>query len=125
MGSGSRWWPFAALFKETKPATGKSTARSTGSGASARSANPWHAVSIVPGTGACGAARRFKGVRFLSKDAPRLPLPACAAPHCTCRFKHHDDRRAGPRRRSEQGMISAPYSGSERRRTGGRRWDDR
>lgn len=122
MGSGSRWWPLAALFKSTRAPEKPAPASKAAS--AARATNPWHAVSIIPGPGACGAARRFKGVRFLSKDAPRLPLPACVMAQCTCRFKHHDDRRAGPRRRSEQGMMSGPYSGSERRRTGGRRADD-
>jgi hypothetical protein len=85
----------------------------------------FHAVSIIPGERACAAAYRFTGQRFLSAYAPRLPLPTCDSPHCTCRYKHHKDRRAGPRRRSEVGMMTASYSGSERRRTRGRRAEDR
>jgi hypothetical protein len=85
----------------------------------------FHAVSIIPGERACAAAYRFTGQRFLSAYAPRLPLPTCDSPHCTCRYKHHKDRRAGPRRRGEVGMMTAPYSGSERRRTRGRRAEDR
>ena len=120
MGSQSRWWQLPALFKSSKPAPVASrTAKAV-----SRAENSFHAVSIIPGTAACGAARRFRGIRFLSKDAPRLPLPSCNAANCTCRFKHHTDRRAGPRRRSDQGMMSGLYDGSERRRTGGRRADD-
>jgi len=85
----------------------------------------FHAVSIIPGERACAAAYRFTGQRFLSEHAPRMPLPMCDSPQCTCRYKHHRDRRGGPRRRSEVGMMTAPYSGSERRRTRGRRADDR
>ena len=83
-----------------------------------------HAVSIIPGENACAAAHRFTGQRFLTAYAPRLPLPTCDVTRCSCRYKHHKDRRAGPRRRGEVGMLTAPYSGSERRRTRGRRADD-
>jgi hypothetical protein len=85
----------------------------------------FHAVSIIPGESACGAAYRFTGQRFLSANAPRLPLPTCDADRCTCHYKHHKDRRSGPRRREEVGMMVAPYSGSERRRSRGRRAEDK
>jgi hypothetical protein len=85
----------------------------------------FHAVSIIPGEPACAAAHRFTGQRFLSTHAPRLPLPTCDSPRCTCRYKHHKDRRAGPRRREEVGMMVAPYSGAERRRARGRRAEDK
>ena len=85
----------------------------------------FHAVSIILGDDACAAAHRFTGQRFLAHHAPRLPLPTCDSPRCTCRYRHHKDRRAGPRRRSEVGMMVASYKGSERRRTRGRRADDR
>jgi hypothetical protein len=85
----------------------------------------FHAVSIKPGPNACAAAHRFTGQRFLSAHAPRLPLPTCDAAQCTCRYRHHKDRRAGPRRRGEVGMMVAQYSGSERRHKRGRRADDR
>jgi hypothetical protein len=84
----------------------------------------YHAVSIIPGVVSCGAAHRFTGLRFLSRQAPKLPLPSCDAGQCTCRFKHHKDRRAGPRRRGEIGMMQALWKGPERRRAGGRRADD-
>ena len=85
----------------------------------------FHAVSIIPGENACAAAHRFTGQRFLAAHAPRLPLPTCDSPRCACHYKHHKDRRAGPRRRDEVGMMVAPYSGSERRRSRGRRADDK
>lgn len=84
----------------------------------------YHAVSIVPGLESCAASHRFTRMRFLSRQAPKLPLPTCDAARCTCRFKHHKDRRAGPRRRSEQGMMQGQWQGAEKRRTGGRRADD-
>jgi hypothetical protein len=85
----------------------------------------FHAVSIIPGEEACSAVYRFTGQRFLSAHAPRLPLPTCDVARCTCRYKHHKDRRAGPRRRSDVGMMNAYYNGAERRRSRGRRADDK
>jgi hypothetical protein len=85
----------------------------------------YHAVSVLPCTNACAAAYRFSGQRFLSRQAPRLPLPSCDVTTCGCRFKHHKDRRSGPRRNSDVGMMMAGYSGNERRRSGGRRATDR
>jgi hypothetical protein len=88
--------------------------------------NPYHAVSILPGASACAAACRFAGQRFLSRQAPRLPLPTCDARTCACRFKHHKDRRAGPRRNSDVGLMAAPPPGKtkERRQSRGRRAED-
>jgi len=114
MAAKSSRWSFGGLFR-TKTALPKKIAPS---------ANEFHAVSILPGEHACAAAYRFTGQRFLSRHAPKLPLPTCDAFSCSCRFKHHKDRRAGPRRRNDFGLLSGSYPGQERRRTGGRRIDD-
>jgi len=108
-------WSFRSLFKTSASASKQTATQSS----------PYHAVSIVPGEHACAAAYRFTGQRFLSRQAPKVPLPTCDAFHCECRFKHHKDRRAGPRRRSDFGLMSAGYPGIERRRTGGRRAEDK
>jgi hypothetical protein len=60
----------------------------------------FHAVSIRPGNNACKAARSIEGQRFLSSNAPRVPLPGCDASDCSCRFSHHPDRRTGDDRRT-------------------------
>ncbi len=86
--------------------------------------NPYHAVSILPGACACAAAYRFAGQRFLSRQAPRIPLPSCDARTCACRFKHHKDRRAGPRRNSDVGLVTAGPPAKERRQSRGRRAED-
>jgi hypothetical protein len=40
--------------------------------------------------------------RFLSAEAPRLPLYGCSMPStCGCAYKHHDDRRVRARRAEE------------------------
>jgi hypothetical protein len=115
MGSKSLWWSLTGLFKSPDPPPVRRALTPQ---------HPYHAVSIISGPHACEASRRFKGFRFLSQQAPRLPLPTCTSAQCDCRFRHHNDRRAGPRRRSDQGMMSGLFDGSERRRTGGRRAED-
>lgn len=88
--------------------------------------NPWHSVSIRSVRfAACPLARACAGRRFLSSDAPPLPLPGCNAARCECHYLHHEDRREGPRRVADQGITAPYHRGRERRRrSGGRRSDD-
>ena len=82
--------------------------------------SPWHAVSLILGKSACPAARELGRRRWLSAEAPRFPLPGCTVAECGCRYKHHADRRSGPRRNTDQeGRVPRHYDGAERR--GGRR----
>jgi len=67
----------------------------------AQKSTPYHAVSIQPGSEACRAARELKGRRFLSSEAPTLPLADCTLVDCQCHFVHHADRLAPRERRSE------------------------
>jgi hypothetical protein len=86
---------------------------------------PWHAVTIVTSGHACDAANAIKGQRFLSKEAPRLPLQGCPSPeYCRCTYRHHADRRSGSRRASDRGELRTAPSG-ERRTSRGRRATDR
>jgi hypothetical protein len=88
-------------------------------------ANPYRAVSIVLGDAPCSAVHRFTRRRYLALSAPPLPLPSCDSSSCTCHFRRHKDRRAGPRRRVDIGLMSAPWSNAEKRRPGrGRRAED-
>jgi hypothetical protein len=85
----------------------------------------FHAVSIVPGPKACAQVAALEGKRLLSVEAPRLPLVGCSrAADCACRFKHHDDRRAGPRRSSERGSLGTAWANTNRRHARGRRDED-
>lgn len=54
----------------------------------------WHAVTIVPQRNACEAASKAAGLRYLSAEAPPLPLPGCNAVECKCYYHHYRDRRA-------------------------------
>jgi hypothetical protein len=82
--------------------------------------NPWHAVSIETGSDVCGsccqAAGALQGQRFLSSDAPTLPLRGCTNPSgCQCRYRHHPDRRHDRRRTMDYGFANRLYNGTERR----------
>ena len=63
----------------------------------------WHAVALKPKGQCCDAVQTCRTRRFLSKDAPRLPLAECTTSDtCTCIYKHYADRRAPPRRQDER-----------------------
>ena len=77
------------------------------------SAKPvYHAVSIVPGTFDCAAVRDVVDQRFLSTEAPSLPLPDCDNDNCKCRFVQHEDRRSNEDRRDQFATFGGfnPYS---------------
>jgi hypothetical protein len=85
----------------------------------------WHAVNVIAGSGACAAAVALGKQRFLSKDAPRLPLKECTSPDgCKCAYRHHKDRRSTPRRWSDQGGVNRQRNQGERRAKRGRRGED-
>jgi hypothetical protein len=75
----------------------------------------WSAVSVVPGKRSCPAVRGLTQRRYLSAEAPRLPVPECNADHCECRYKHHADRRAKVQRKRDREGMSPPYPAGERR----------
>ena len=90
-------------------------------------ASPFHAVSVHPAAGGCEAALAIKGLRFLSDEAPALPLEGCTAENCHCRYAHHVDRRSGTSdRRLGFGArhVAAAAAQEERRVTIGRRESD-
>ncbi len=87
----------------------------------------YHCVAVIAGVRCCPAAKALKDQRMLSADAPRLPLATCDMPaECRCTFRKFDDRRVGPRRAGERGMLASPWVNTERRRKGtvGRRESD-
>jgi hypothetical protein len=83
----------------------------------------FHAISIVAGPNACAQVKALTGVRLLSVEAPRLPVVGCTNPGgCHCRFQHHEDRRAGPRRSGLRTSLREDWStDNNRRRSLGRR----
>jgi hypothetical protein len=94
---------------------------------SSKADSTFHAVSLKFTSRACEAAKAMDGRRFLSTAAPRIPLPACDALECSCRFVHHDDRRSGDDRRNTYAQgFGGGNTGSfeqEQRKRGERRDD--
>jgi hypothetical protein len=94
--------------------------------------NPWHAVGISTGVSCCKASVFLRETRFLSSQAPPLPLQGCTQPKtCVCRYKHYSDRRSGPRRVTESELFQNALSRhtaaawtQERRAKRGRRATD-
>jgi hypothetical protein len=72
----------------------------------------YEAVSIHSYKDRCTAAEQVAGQRFLSSEAPPLPLKSCTSEKCHCVYIHHSDRRAGTDRRviheSEEAFLSSP-----------------
>jgi hypothetical protein len=87
------------------------------------STHPYHCVAIRYRDGACAAVQRLSGRRFLSKEAPSIPLLACDAASCRCRYMHFEDRRQTDERRIPQPALMhvGGYGGPERRSGGERR----
>ena len=115
---------FRLRLARTSSRAGRKLDRRTGFGES----NPFHAVSIQVAEQACSAAQAMSLQRFLSDEAPGLPLRDCGAADCSCKYIHHGDRRGGARDRrlgaSEHSDESEFWSLRERRIAMGRRQRD-
>ncbi|HSN70043.1 MAG TPA: hypothetical protein VLT59_00980 [Steroidobacteraceae bacterium] len=75
----------------------------------------YHAVEIVAGDDCCELVSRYTGKRYLSSEAPVVPLKGCDAGECLCRYIHHADRRRRERRTSDVAVTVDEYAGQERR----------
>lgn len=58
----------------------------------------YHCVEAHAHKDSCRAAKALHGKRFLSAQAPSLPLKQCKQKHCHCDYIHHEDRRVETRR---------------------------
>lgn len=117
-----RWLGSLGLGRESEPA--RAPARTPIAKPRPKS---FHAVSIEPGHHACAAAKFLRGKRFLSSEAPPLPLRQCACEQCECRYLHHEDRRGPTRRARDVGITIDEFFAVERRKGSrrGRRDSDR
>jgi hypothetical protein len=86
----------------------------------------WHAVEVLAPRTSCPAAQALKGKRFLSTEAPLLPLPQCTRSGiCACVYRKYPDRRAEERREGDDTAIRRSAIPSPDRRTKrGRRKSD-
>jgi len=73
------------------------------------------AVEIRIRNSACQAARSLEGQRLLSKEAPALPLAACTAAQCSCKFTKWSDRRSEGRRLEHGGLSASLFLANNRR----------
>lgn len=84
----------------------------------------FHGIAVNPGPCACEAVAALGGQRFLSDEAPRLPLPGCSRPEdCRCVYRHFTDRRTDARRDSDVGLPQRQVA-VEKRSGRGRRITD-
>ena len=88
------------------------------------SSQPWHAGTIAAPASACEAAQACKGKRYLSREAPRLPLADCDTTQCECKYRHFPDRRGSPRRHDDMGGVPQVRTKNSRRTSRGRRTVD-
>ena len=87
----------------------------------------WHAVAVVLNGTSCAAAALCRNSRFLSGEAPRLPLKDCEHPEdCHCVYRHFEDRRTGLRRTADVGRgLTEDKPANNRRNSRGRREQDK
>lgn len=84
----------------------------------------FHGIAVQPGEGACDAVCALAQRRFLSEEAPRLPLDTCTDPACCrCVYRHFTDRRTSVRREADLGLPLRFYD-PEQRSGPGRRVTD-
>jgi hypothetical protein len=85
----------------------------------------YSSVSIMLPQNCCSSAQSLAGARFLTKEAPQLPLANCNTTPCKCGFIRHEDRREEDEdRRAIHGLraeLHALHTGEERRQRRGRR----
>lgn len=86
----------------------------------------YRAVAIRAAAIHCSAAKAVYGKRFLTTEAPSIPLPSCDCSTCACIYVHFVDRRRAHQRRDLY-MYRAYLEGErkqERRNRAGRRTAD-
>jgi hypothetical protein len=82
----------------------------------------YRSVSIASSSGCCAAAKSVVGIRYLQREAPRLPLTGCTMPmNCSCKFRKDSDRRDGDRRMFGEVETNRWFAGPEARKCGSRR----
>ena len=75
----------------------------------------FRAVSIQICPQACAAAKKLRDKRFLSGQAPMLPLADCNVKDCKCKFVHHKDRRSHEDRRFPSVTMQNVFADKENR----------
>lgn len=64
-------------------------------------------LAFVPDAHCCDAANAHNERRFLTSEAPKIPLAQCSDPAlCHCKYRNIDDRRTRDDRRDIVGVLS-------------------
>lgn len=79
----------------------------------------FHGVAVKPSERCkCKAVTALDGKRFLSDEAPSLPLAGCDSPQaCRCVYEHFNDRRTEIRRESDSGFPPKEQPADRRMQT--------
>jgi len=82
----------------------------------------FHGVAVESRDGcACAAVLSIEAERFISDEAPALPLASCDDPAaCRCVYRHFDDRRQGARREVDLGLPPRDWPADARSGAGRR-----
>ena len=82
----------------------------------------FRSVAIAPSIICCREATRAAEKCYLSREAPRLPLPGCTMPaECACKFRKKLDRREGDRRLFGATETNRWFAGRDNRKCASRR----
>jgi hypothetical protein len=103
------------ISQRRPPSATRAPQTRTAQPASAKAGGRFGGVEIRTRSSACRAAHALVGKRFLSKNAPTLPLPNCAAEQCSCTFSKLADRRTEGRRLDHGGLSASLFVASNRR----------
>lgn len=83
---------------------------------STRESTRFASVTLRCDRHACASAQSMRGKAFLASEAPTLPLTACDATHCQCKYAKTSDRRATEGRRAmDLGIQPVIFDGTENR----------
>ena len=93
------------LFERLK---GKIRTDSDASSKPSKITSNFRSVQVIPASdGCCQLVKDIAKQRFLSDDAPLLPLSGCDSLQCRCTYEHFKDRRQESRRISDLGYDIA------------------
>ena len=117
------------LFRKLFPAQRKPHLQTVnGNGGPTKHGGQYQAVSIHSYKGSCDAAEGVRGTRFLTGEAPQIPLENCTADKCHCVYWHHEDRRSGENDRRKRHELEDEFLATpnyeNRRNVRGRRASD-
>ena len=102
-------WLFLKRFKTNSSSTPKPASTTS------KRKKEFGAVSIKTGPQACSAAKYLRGKRFISSQAPALPLSECDISDCKCKYDYYKDRRSEDDRRYPSAIMQGVYSEKNKR----------